>query len=139
MVNSFSLLLVAVIGCWAIARINRDSRLFWGLLLATTIGFVGGATASKLAHPLEKDSITAVSVNALENGNNTSTVWVVETPFAWKATTGSYSSVLSKVYYYSDIPTLTSPLVKTVHPARCLSPPSYYYKEIRLKDFIDSS
>lgn len=128
MVNSIGLLTLAVVGCGAIARINRNSRLFFGLLLALAIGFVGGAVASNLSRPLEKDNITTtINVNH-ENGNETSTVWVVETPFAWKAATSSYTSILGKVSFRDNF-ILTTPRVETVHPVRCLSPP----------DFIDSS
>lgn len=120
-----SLLALAVVGCGIIARINRNSRLFVGLLLALAVGFVGGAVVSNAFNPLEKDNITTtINVN-YENGNEIPTAWVVETPFVWKATTSSSSSMLSKVFYRDNF-VLTTPRVETVHPVRCLSPPIVY-------------
>lgn len=128
MVNPIGLLTLAVVGCGVIARMNRSSRLFFGLLLALAIGFVGGAVASDLSSSLEKNNITAtINVN-YENGNEVPTAWVVETPFVWKATTSSFSSMLSNAFFRDNF-ILTTPRVQTVHPVRCLSPPSVKFND----------
>lgn len=124
--TTLSLLLVGLFSAFCIARVNRSVRVFGISMLSLALGFVGGASASEIYHSLEKkDTLTLISAN-VGNGESISTVWVVETPSARRTTTSSYPSILSKIYFHSDIlsPTAT-PQVKTVHPTRCLSPPIY--------------
>lgn len=139
--STLSLLLVAFFGAFCIARLNRSTRVFGILMLALTLGFAGGASAAKIVNSLEKSESTVLISANVENGENNSTAWVVETPFAWKATTGSYSSMLGKSYFCSDILSLSAtPRVTAVHPIRCMSPPSHIVSDYLLaKAFSDTS
>ena len=113
---TFSLLLAAVLGCIVIARINRNTRLFWTLLLTLALGFVGGAVAAELSS--DKDNKEATTVVNKELKDVTANF---STPFV------SVKNLVHTSQYVTTVTILKSSLftseTKSAHYPRCLSPP----------------
>lgn len=137
MANPLGLLLIGILGCWGIGRINHSSKVFFACLVAMLLGFASGATISKLI-PLEKVGTTIVMVDNTEKGETTSMLRVMEPSIVMKPVT-CYSSVIGKEMFRVDnLYSITSG-VMTVHPVRCLSPPSYQFSMRRDMNFINDS
>lgn len=95
-------------------------------MLALALGFVIGATARKIANPLEKDNLTVVMMDNTEKGETTPMLCALEPSIVQKPI-ASYSSIVSKKSAHVDNLYSITSIVKTVHPTRCLSPPFSFY------------
>ena len=125
MANPLGLLLLGVAGCWLIGRINRSTKVALVCMLSLALGFVAGGM-TKLLSSVEKNETAIIQIDNTTNGMNTPMLCLEPTSLVWKST-NEYTTIAGKEYAFSDELCNITSASETVHPVRCLSPPTPIY------------